>query len=297
MTLRLAEPLGLFMEPELEWRLIEPTSENGPAFARVFTISLMSTKLPTHVASLFSFLTHPESREAAHQHRAHAYFQHVFGDAFKVDEQHSDGYVPGHFVLELKGASTGWYAGLIQGLAYHRTLDFSVIVVAANGFLAMWRVDELPEQLRDAVANEKGAASEIGKRLAAKFKKGASKADPLSPTSIMGKAIWECTSELTSLFADASRTALRFKEFEARLRAQDRVRLKINPTNFPDILADMSQYFSPPLAALRAFYTMIGSWKHGVPLLLSERHIDEATLSTHNTISPAPRSDRFRFIG
>lgn len=65
-------------------------------------------------------------------HRAHAYFQKAFGSAFKVDEGRSDGYVPGHFVLELKGDPADWNAALFQGLAYHRTLDFALIIVATH---------------------------------------------------------------------------------------------------------------------------------------------------------------------
>lgn len=55
-----------------------------------------------------------------------AYFRKVWGDAFKAesDAANADGYVAGHFVLELKGVENDWLAGLFQGIAYQRELDF-----------------------------------------------------------------------------------------------------------------------------------------------------------------------------
>jgi len=63
----------------------------------------------------------------------------------------------------LKGRSGDWLNGLFQGLAYkNKGLDFSQIVVAANTFLAVWRVDQFDESLREEVAATKGAPITVG---------------------------------------------------------------------------------------------------------------------------------------
>src|SRR5438552_4190697 len=124
----------------------------------------MPSSIPSHVAGLLAYLSRPE--EKANEDQALAYFRKVFGAAFtrQQEARRADGYVPGHFVLELKGKTSDWLSGLFQGLAYRNTeLDFSQIIVAAKGFLAIWQVEELPEALRDEVLSASGAPSTIGR--------------------------------------------------------------------------------------------------------------------------------------
>src|SRR5258707_10637103 len=112
----------------------------------------MAKSLPSHIEGLITFLSRPQ--EKANEDQALAYFRKVFGDAFTRQKEASqaDGYVPGHFVLELKGKTSDWLSGLFQGLAYRKKdLDFSQIVVAAKNFLAVWQVEDLPEMIRDEI--------------------------------------------------------------------------------------------------------------------------------------------------
>jgi hypothetical protein len=68
----------------------------------------MSKELPPHVEGLRAYLSQPSERN---EDLALSYFRHLYGDDFKrqSDAKGSDGYVPGHFVLELKGNANDWY--------------------------------------------------------------------------------------------------------------------------------------------------------------------------------------------
>lgn len=259
-----------------QWRLIEAlrTEEPGswPFAHNVGTIPAMAWKLPSYIDGLYKYLTAPP-HEAAHQHRAHSYFQKVFGDDFKVDEGRSDGYVPGHFVLELKGDPADWQAALFQGLAYHRTLDFALIVVAAHGFLAVWRVDDIPKALRDEVERESGSPSEIGRRVASRHKL------KLERDKLLGQALWTFPAELlTGLFADPHRVPLKVREFETVIRDQKVERMRITTRNFTIVLREMTPFFQEPLRAVRAFYSMIFEWGAGSRVALNPNNQERAAL-------------------
>src|SRR6195256_1572219 len=94
---------------------------------------------------LRDYLFQPSERN---EDLALGYFRDLCGGAFKrqSDAANADGYVPGHFVLELKGATNDWLKGLFQGLSYERRgLAFSLVIVCAKGFLAVWRKSDIPE--------------------------------------------------------------------------------------------------------------------------------------------------------
>ncbi len=85
--------------------------------------------LPPHVDGFVRYLS--DSREKANDDLAVAYFRHRYGSKFvrQADAKQCDGYVPGHFVLELKGREGDWFKGLLQGLAYRRDLDFGSVMI------------------------------------------------------------------------------------------------------------------------------------------------------------------------
>jgi hypothetical protein len=116
---------------------------------------LVPKSLPSHIGGLLSYLCQPT--EKANEDLALGYFRKIFGEAFtrQKEAKQSDGYVAGCFVLELKGKANNWLTGLFQGLAYkNRELDFGQVVVAAKSFLAIWRVEDIPEKIREELAAE-----------------------------------------------------------------------------------------------------------------------------------------------
>jgi hypothetical protein len=163
--------------------------------------------IPEHIKGLLAYLSQPD--EKANEDRALTYFRKVYGDAFTRQEEaeRADGYVPGSFVLELKGRTNGWLSGLFQGLAYrNKGLDFSQIIVAAKNFLAVWQVADLPEDIRDAVLSATGAPNRIGTSFAKQYTSrrnallklaawnGAELASPLfqQPLLVLEKIRWGC---------------------------------------------------------------------------------------------------------
>lgn len=99
--------------------------------------------LPDHIRGLLQFLSDPE--EKANEDLALAYFRKLYpGFTRQSEAMGADGYVPGHFILEIKGKAISWLSGLCQAVAYNRDLDFSLIVVAAKEFLTVWRIADIP---------------------------------------------------------------------------------------------------------------------------------------------------------
>jgi len=120
-------------------------------------------QLPASVNGLLRFLSKPT--EKANEDLAIGYFRTLFPETFirQSEAKGADGYVPGRFVLELKGKTNDWLAGLCQGIAYKRDLDFSTVIVAAKDFLAIWRLEHIPESMRVEILSSTGAASTIGR--------------------------------------------------------------------------------------------------------------------------------------
>ena len=77
----------------------------------------MSKRFQPHVEKLREYLFQPSERN---EDLALSYFRELYGESFKRqnDAANADGYVAGHFVLELKGDTNDWYSALFQGLAY-----------------------------------------------------------------------------------------------------------------------------------------------------------------------------------
>ena len=268
----------------IEWRLIEaPKEAEISVFLRfsynVGTIAGMAGKLPSHVAGLFKYLSAPH--EKANEDLAIGFFRHEFGEKFtrQKEAKFSDGYVSGHFLVELKGARSDWFRGLLQGLLYHRELDFGSVVVAAKGFLGIWSIESLPGGVMTELGAAKGAASAEAVRFAREWKH--------RQDDFLRCAMYLMKPEMLvdgGLFHRPDILADAIKEFLATLRAGKRVRLKLTPKNFTNVLRGMAPFFSESLKSVRAFYSMIYAWEVGSRVVLSERN-DEHALITGGAIA------------
>jgi hypothetical protein len=228
------------------------------------------SSLPHHVEGLIQYLGQPN--EKANEDLALTYFRHVFPNFTRQsDACGADGYVKGHFVLELKGKINDWYSGLFQGLAYKRALDFSVIVVATKGFLGIWKIDDIPNEILEICLNKSIAPNKVGKEIAATYKN--------LETQIFNKAIW-CDEQIYSLFNDKQSFLDKINSFEKALNACQKVRIKITTTNFTTILKQLANFFDQkhPIKAVAGFYTMIYSWDEDSIVQLSNRDQTQASL-------------------
>lgn len=234
----------------------------------------MPKSLSKHVGQLQEYLFQGNERN---EDIALSYFRNLYGETFKrqSDAANADGYVPGHFLLELKGNANDWYQGLFQGLAYlNKGLSYSLLVVVAKRFLAVWQVSAIPEEIRAEISEERIAPNAIGRKYARKY--AAKKAQ------LLRKACWyrpEIFGDLfgrnTEHFQDA------IKAFEKTLDEKKKVRQSVTLQNFVSVLDEMKQFFDQTqrIKTVRAFYSMIyGPWDESSVLVPSNRYDDRATL-------------------
>ena len=254
----------------------------------------MSQKIPEHVSGLIKYLGQPE--EKANEDLAVGFFRKEFGEQFtrQADAKRADGYVPGIFVLELKGKTSDWYSGFMQGLAYNRDLDFSQVIVGAKEFLTVWSIDSIPNEIVDAARTSKGAPSTVGKLLAKKYKH--------KKKEVLEKSSWSLRSELLSegLFSDLGFVVSELKHFIKTLKSGKRVRKKVTPNNFTKVLKQMVQYFDPNehLMSVRAFYSLIFSWDKTSKVEISSKHQDKVTFGGEDirALIPDKRSKFAAFV-
>jgi hypothetical protein len=235
-------------------------------------LKVTTTNPPKHIDGLIRFLSHPN--EKSNEDLAIGYFRNLFPTFTRQsDASRSDGYVPGHFVLELKGKANDWFSGLIQGLAYKKTLDFAVVVVAAEGFLAIWRVEDIPDEIHEEILNKKSAPNKIGKELAVSFKNLKQK--------ILKNALWHDEQLYGFFLNDKTLVREKINSFEKTLKACKKVREKITTKNFTKILKQMVPFFDQktPIKTASGFYAMIYSWDENSILQLSNRDPKSATLN------------------
>jgi len=253
----------------------------------------MAKELPSHVEGLRSFLLQDSEKN---EDLALTYFRNIFGKDFRRQSDEgtcgADGYVPGHFVLELKGSTNDWYSALFQGIAYrNKGLSFSLVVVAANKFIAIWKVEDLPSEILEEISKDKSAPSKIGKKIASKFAK--------KKNNILKKAEWYRPEMFDPLFVDkTSHFNDVIKSFEKTLKEKKKVRQTITPKNFVKVLEEMKTFFDPkqPIKTVRAFYSMIyGPWDEESLLSISQRYDDRATLGSEDITNLVPhKRDKFK---
>lgn len=234
----------------------------------------MGKTLPDHIDGLCKYISAPS--EKANEDLIIKYFRKVFGDEFKRQKEakNSDGYVQGQFVLELKTTNNDWLAGLYQGIAYQRVLDFPLVVVATKNFFAIWRVEDIEENIREEILTSNSAPNAIGKKMAQKYKS--------KKNATLKKAIWRFRDELLEgLFTQDPKSLIQeINQFESTLKSQKKVRKKITSKNFTNVIKEMLPFFdkNKPTKAVRAFYSMLFSWENNSHLEISKKISSQATL-------------------
>ncbi|HAT9646604.1 TPA: hypothetical protein JBI63_08690 [Legionella pneumophila] len=219
---------------------------------------------------LLKYLSKPD--EKGNGDLIRSYFRSIYPD-FRCETQaeNADGYVPGHFILELKSSNKDWYSGLLQALCYKKSLDVTLIIVASHDFIAIWDCKNIPVEIMKDIYDSNLSASKLGVILSKKYQQ--------FKNLIIKTAIWKGQA-LTGLFGqDKERVLREIIDFEKVLENSKKVKLKITLKNFTDILKEMSQYFVSPIKAVSAFYTMIDIWdrKYNSYVEFNPRFSDRAT--------------------
>jgi hypothetical protein len=247
----------------------------------------MPKSIPSHIEGLLKYLSRPDER--ANEDLALQYFREVYGEAFtrQREAKHADGYVQGSFVLELKGKTNDWLSGLFQGLAYkNKGLDFSQIIVAAKDFLVVWRIEELPEDIRDEVSDATGAPSQIGSLFAKKYRS--------RKKALLKLATWNGAELAGTLFQQPELILETIKAFEKTIAKGQKVRLRVTLKNFTSVLKEMQGFFNPdrPVKTVRGFFSMVYGWTEGSTVTLSDKADHKATLGGETITDLVPGKRR-----
>lgn len=257
----------------------------------------MSNKIPGHIHGFLNYIS--KSSEKASDDLIIQYFRKLFGSNFKRESEaaNSDGYVQGKLVLELKGENRKWFEGFFQGLAYSKELEFSIIVVAANNFVGVWKVKDIPQEIRNEILESTNAPAKIGVIFASKYRR--------KKKELLDKCLWKFPEFHFDAVFPPKGQELRIilknvAHFEKLIKSAEKKRFPITTKNFTTIIAEMVPFFgkNQPIMAPRAFYSMIYGWSKSSKLKLSHKVPEQATLNGEivNGILPGKRPEFKKYV-
>jgi len=192
----------------------------------------------------------------------------LFGSKFKKesDAAGADAYVEGKLLVELKSNYEDYLKGFYQALHYAKLgLTFSAICIVARKFIAIWKVNNIPDHAKrlSAEADANTAPNDVGLLNARRTKKS-------QAIEVLNTAIFKLVPyDLEGLFQRNFDTAL--IEFVQVLKNLDAERIQINTHNFIDHIAQLERFFDDPLDAVHCFYAIVGFWDVTSTVAFDER--------------------------
>jgi len=208
------------------------------------------------LAQLKEYLLNPGT-EKAKDYLVFPLFKKLFGSKFKKESDAfgADIYIEGKLLVELKSDYDDYRKGFYQALHYAKLgLTFSAICVVAKRFVAVWKVNKIPDHAKrlSAEADATTAPSAIGVLNAKRTTKA-------QATEIINTAIFRLFPEdLEGLFERDFDTTL--PEFVQVLNNLDAERMQINTHNFIDHIKQLERFFDDKLDAVHCFYAIVGFW-------------------------------------
>jgi hypothetical protein len=200
-----------------------------------------------------------DSNEDAKRPLIYPLFKRLFGEKFKTesDAEGADTYIKGELLVELKSKYDQWLDGFFQALHYSKKgLSFPTICVITKGFLAMWKINDIPDTAKklSAQADPFKAPSEIGVI-------NANKTSKAQRIDILRKAYFHIhIKEHDDLFAGASDIRIDLYEFFKVLSNLDSNRIQINTYDFINHIESLKKFFINPIDAIHCFYAIVGFW-------------------------------------
>jgi hypothetical protein len=205
---------------------------------------------------LKEYLLNPGT-EKAKDHLVFPLFQKLFGSKFKkeTDAADADIYIEGKLLVELKSDYDDYLKGFYQALHYAKKgLTFSAICVVAKRFVAVWKVNKIPDHAKrlSAEADATVAPNTIGVINARRTTKAQN-------TEILKAAVFRLLPEdLEGLFKRDFDTEL--PAFVQVLKNLETERIQINTHNFIDHIKQLERFFDNKLDAVHCFYAIVGFW-------------------------------------
>ena len=202
-----------------------------------------------------------DSNEDAKRHLLYPLFKKLFKDKFKIesDTHGADIYIEGQLIVEAKSNHSQWLEGFYQALHYHKKfgLSYNTIIVVAHNFIAIWKLNKLPEYATILVhtASAQKAPNVIGKE-------NAKKTSAANKLEIKNSAFyWLEEKDLAGdIFGGAKNLTTESFEVLKILNNLDSDRLLISPHNFINTIERMKPFFEYPIDAVHAFYTIVAFW-------------------------------------
>jgi hypothetical protein len=217
--------------------------------------------------NLKEYLLNPGT-EKAKDHLVFPLFKKLFGSKFKKesDAEGADIYIEGKLLVELKSDYNDYLKGFYQALHYAKLgLTFSAICVVAQRFVAVWKVNKIPDHAKrlSAEADAAMAPNTIGTQNAKRTTKARA-------NEILNAAVFRLVPEdLEGLFKRDFDTAL--PEFVQVLMNLEAERIQVNTHNFIDHIAQLERFFEDPLDAVHCFYAIVGFWDVTSTVAFDER--------------------------
>jgi hypothetical protein len=211
------------------------------------------------------------SNEDARRPLLYPLFKKLYKDKFKIESDAcgADVYVEGTLLVESKTDSSQWLEGFYQALHYHKRfgLAYNTIMVIANRFVGIWKVNKLPEEavIFSHTVHAYKAPNVVGKENAKRTQK------PLR-NAIAASAFYFLTPKDLEgdIFAGAKNLTTESYEILKILRNLDSDRLQINTHNFIHAIERLKPMFSHPIDAVHAFYTIVSYWDITATVAINE---------------------------
>jgi hypothetical protein len=212
-------------------------------------------------AALIEEYLRSESSEKARQHLLYPFLKQIFPGKLKIegDANGADAYIEGKLIVESKTSENQWLEGFYQALHYQRKfgLTYSTIMVVAHKFVAIWKLNKLPEYatILAHTASINDAPNKVGKD-------NAKKTQPNSIKEIKNAAFFWLDAKMLQgdIFENAKHLVTESYEVLKVLRNLDSDRLQINKHNFIQTIERMKPFFEKPIDAVHAFYTIVAFW-------------------------------------
>jgi hypothetical protein len=221
----------------------------------------MAVKKFSEELSLFEKFIKGTESENAKRPLLYPLFKKLYGDKMKIESAayNADIYIDGLLIVESKTEHTQWLEGFYQALHYQKKfgLAYNTVMVVARGFVALWKLDKLPEYVTILAksSDPHTAPNIIGKENARKTLVNVRK-------EIQSSAYyWLTPNDLVGdIFAGAKNLLTESFEILKILKNIDSDRQQIGTHNFIQCIERMKPFFATPIDAVHAFYTIIYFW-------------------------------------
>jgi len=239
-----------------------------------------------------------ENNEDAKRPYLYPLFHKLFPVGFKTesDTNGADIYIEGQLIVESKTNYSQWLEGFYQALHYQKKfgLAYNTVMVIAHKFVAIWKVDKLPEEavIFAHHSDVRKAPNTIGKENARKTPKYLK--DDIRKSAFY----WLTPIDLEGdIFAGARNLTTESFEILKVLKNLDSNRLQVNTHNFIQAIDRIKPFFAHAIDAVHAFYAIVAYWDITSTVAVNEEKNEVRVIGFRGTRFSDPVNVLPRHIG